>query len=263
MKKQSQNYNNAGQSGFEVRKSQKHEVNVQKNSTLYFQIGLILCLLMTFALFEMEFESKAIEVVYEIPTGDILEIAMTDVAVEKTEVQEEKSKVLKKKLIDVYKPVEDITDEPDPNTLITESEPVSTDNSTLKVEDITKVIDIPEVIGVNDVQFVPIFPGCETYELNSERKKCLNESIGKLVRKKFDTGIASDYGLSGTQRIFVEFKVDKFGVVKDVRARAPHTKLEEEAKRVTLKIPKMKPGKIGTTPVNVVYNLPIKFKVQD
>ncbi|SHG68726.1 energy transducer TonB [Winogradskyella jejuensis] len=263
MKKQSQNNNTAGQSGIEVRKSQKHEVNLQKNSTLYFQIGLILCLLGTFALFEMQFESKAIEVVYETPTEDILEIAMTDVVVEKTEVQEEKSQVLKKKLIDVYKPIENITDEPNPTTLITEPDPVKTNKPVVKVEDVPDVIDIPENIPVNRVQFVPIFPGCEKYELNSERRKCLNDKLGRLVKKKFDTDIAIEHGLSGVQRINVEFKVDKTGNITDIRARSPHPKLDEEALRIANKIPKMEPGKMGTTPVNVIYNLPITFKVQD
>lgn len=46
----------ADQSNVIVKKSQKHDVNLQKNSTLYFQVGLIVCLLAVFSLFEMEFE---------------------------------------------------------------------------------------------------------------------------------------------------------------------------------------------------------------
>ena len=47
----------AGQSNVKVQKSQKHDANLQKNSSLYFQIGLILCLLGTYAMFEMQCES--------------------------------------------------------------------------------------------------------------------------------------------------------------------------------------------------------------
>ena len=36
-----------------VKKPQKHDANLQKNSTIYFQIGLILCLFMVYGLFEM------------------------------------------------------------------------------------------------------------------------------------------------------------------------------------------------------------------
>ena len=41
-----------------VKKSQKHDANLQKNSTLYFQVGLIICLFMVYGLFEMKFESE-------------------------------------------------------------------------------------------------------------------------------------------------------------------------------------------------------------
>ena len=42
MKNLKKDLNNAGQSTTEGKKSQKHDANLQKNSTLYFQIGLIL-----------------------------------------------------------------------------------------------------------------------------------------------------------------------------------------------------------------------------
>src|SRR5690606_14345519 len=34
----------------------KHDANLQTNSTLYFQVGLIICLLVTYGLLEMQFE---------------------------------------------------------------------------------------------------------------------------------------------------------------------------------------------------------------
>jgi len=33
-----------------VKKPQKHDANLQKNSTIYFQVGLILCLFMVYGL---------------------------------------------------------------------------------------------------------------------------------------------------------------------------------------------------------------------
>ena len=263
MKKQSQNNNSVGQNAVEVRKSHKHEVNLQKNSTLYFQIGLILCLLGTFALFEMQFESSEIRVVKSEPDDDVIEYAMTEVVEYKPEVKEAKSQLKITRIIDIIDVVDNITPDPDPTELITENKPIVTDKPFVKVEDVPVVEEIPEDIPVEKVQFVPIFPGCEKYDLNSERKKCLNDKLGKFVRKKFDTDIAYEYGLSGVQRISVEFKVDKFGAITDIRTRAPHPKLEDEAKRLANKIPKMKPGKMGTTPVNVIYNLPITFQVQN
>ena len=60
MKNSKKDFGIAGQSTTEAKKSQKHDANLQKNSTLYFQIGLILCLLMTYGLFEMQFQEKQI-----------------------------------------------------------------------------------------------------------------------------------------------------------------------------------------------------------
>ena len=60
MKNSKKDFSNAGQSIAKVKKSLKHDANLQKNSTLYFQIGLILCLFGTYALFEMQFQEKKI-----------------------------------------------------------------------------------------------------------------------------------------------------------------------------------------------------------
>ena len=38
-----------------VKKPQKHDANLQKNTTVYFQVGLILTLLTTYSLIEMQF----------------------------------------------------------------------------------------------------------------------------------------------------------------------------------------------------------------
>ncbi len=56
-----------------VKKSQKHVANLQKNSTLYFQVGLIICLLFTNVLFEMYFETKIPNpIVYDDIVDDVL-----------------------------------------------------------------------------------------------------------------------------------------------------------------------------------------------
>jgi protein TonB len=75
--------------------------------------------------------------------------------------------------------------------------------------------------------------------------------------------LANELGLSGRQRIYVKFKIDKFGDVVDVIARAPHPKLEEEAVKVITSLPHMIPGKQRGVPVGVVYSLPIIFRVEE
>ena len=74
--------------------------------------------------------------------------------------------------------------------------------------------------------------------------------------------MASDLGLDGRQRIAVQFKIDKNGRVVDVRARAPHPRLEKEAVEVVQSLPNMTPGKQRGKPVGVLYSLPILFDIQ-
>ncbi|MCC1483009.1 energy transducer TonB [Winogradskyella immobilis] len=261
MKNLIQNNSNADQSRTEVRKSQKHDANLQKNSTLYFQVGLILCLLGTFALLEMQFESK--NYVPEKPelNEEIYEIAMSQVQEYKKEITKEKSVLKKQIIIDDVKPIKN--DAPDQilETLITEPDPIP--NQIIKADDIPVVTPVEEDFFIASVEFAPVYPGCEKYKKNSKRKKCFNDKIKKLVQKKFNAELASEYGLSGIQKINVQFKVNKKGEVTEIQTRAPHPKLGEEAERTINKIPKMIPGKMGDKPVNVIYTLPIKFKVEN
>ncbi len=110
------------------------------------------------------------------------------------------------------------------------------------------------------VENVPIYPGCEPGN-NQQKKECMSNKIGKFVQKKFNTELAEGIGLTGHQRVIVAFKIDKNGNIISVRARAPHTRLEQEAIRVINLLPKMNPGKHRGKVVTVPYSLPIRFKV--
>ena len=110
---------------------------------------------------------------------------------------------------------------------------------------------------------VPIHPDCENLKTNKELKYCLSRSVQKHVTRKFNIDLAQYLGLSpGKKRIFVMFKIDKNGDIKDVISRGPHMELENEAIRVVYSLPKMKPGKTGNEAVAVKYSLPISFIVQ-
>jgi len=93
-------------------------------------------------------------------------------------------------------------------------------------------------------------------------KKCTSAFISKHVNKNFDTGLGKELGLSGRNRVSVQFKIDNNGQVVSVRARGPHPKLEEEAKRVIQSLPQMIPGQVDNENVSVLYGLPINFIIQ-
>jgi len=117
--------------------------------------------------------------------------------------------------------------------------------------------DVPFAV----IDEVPIFPGCEGTK--DELRTCLQEKITAQVNSNFNTDLAKNLGLtSGLKRIFVMFKIDKGGNITDVKSRAPHQKLADEAIRVINLLPKMVPGKQNGDVVSVKYSLPIAFKVE-
>ncbi|TXE09690.1 blaR1 peptidase M56 family protein [Seonamhaeicola algicola] len=118
-------------------------------------------------------------------------------------------------------------------------------------------LDVP--FGV--IEQVPVFPGCNGLSSNNDRKACMSKEISSFVNKNFNTKIANEHNLTGRQRISVIFKINKEGNVVEVRSRASHPALEEEAKRVINLLPKMIPGEHKGKKVNVPYSLPIIFEV--
>lgn len=148
-------------------------------------------------------------------------------------------------------------------------ESTETDESEAVIVDIDReIVEVEEEeVVVEDVPFiiiedVPVFPGCKGSK--SELRDCFSAEVRKLVNKSFNSELATDLGLpSGSiQRIFVMFKIDKNGDIVDVKARAPHKRLQEEAIRVVNLLPKMTPGKQRGKAVGVKYSLPITFKIQ-
>lgn len=246
-----------------VKKSQKHEANLQKNSTLYFQIGLIVCLLLAFGLLEMNFET-AVQKEYAtlIPDDDIVFI---DVPLVKPQVPVFEEPVEQKKVLNS----KTYTQEPDdaPEELFKEEfkEPAK-ENFIIDPDAIPTLEEKPsepENVPFFAIQNAPIYPGCEGAENNAERKKCMSEKISKLIQRKFNgNDIATDYGLVGKQKIDVQFTIDKIGRVIDIKTRAPHPKLEKEAVRVIKFIPQMTPGRQRDKNVGVIYSLPIIFQAE-
>lgn len=244
-----------------VKKSQKHDANLQKNSTLYFQVGLIVCLLAVFGLFEMTFETT-------IPNyGDIPEL-------------DEPIYIS----IPLIKPVEATFEEPLEQKKVVHPEKfekVSNDTplNELKKDFVEPKINASDVhpdfsglmeepkeepfVDFINVEVVPIYPGCENKKTNEDRKNCMSDKITKLVQRKFNTDLGSELGLTGKQTIRTQFKIDKTGKVIEIKARGTHPDLEKEAERVINIIPEMTPGKQRDKNVGVIYTLPIVFQLQN
>lgn len=247
-------------------KSRKHEANLRRNPTLHFQVGLILSLLVAILFIEMRMPTKAERgpsegIEQEEPLwADVIDIEQ--IQVEKITQKEppppqqqqpedftivDDDENLVEEIIEAIEPEQGVDI---PNNLIETTEEVNIDE------------DIPP-IPVNFVQKVPIFPGCEGLNTNQERKDCMSSKISKIINRKFDTELGEKLGLTGVNKIFVQFTINKEGVVTDLKARGPHEALEKEAKRVIGYLPKMTPGRQGDKSVGVIYSQPITFQVED
>jgi TonB family protein len=100
------------------------------------------------------------------------------------------------------------------------------------------------------VEEIPDFPGGD-----DARIQFLAENI-KYPRE------AMERGIQGT--VYITFIITITGEIKDVRnLRSPHQLLTNEAIRVIKLMPKWIPGKQNGKVVNVQYNMPIKFTLND
>lgn len=231
--------------------------DLQNWSVIFFQVGVIVMLLVTWQLLELKSYDKAI-------TRDSLLVSSDDL----------------EEIIPITDPVEppppppptqaaaaviiEVEDEADIEETVIESTETDENQEIAEIEEIDEVVIEEEIINVPFavIENVPIFPGCENLSNNQERKECMSSKVQEFVQKKFNSDLAGELGLEGRQRIFVQFRIDRTGKVVDVRARAPHPRLEKEAVDVVSSLPDMIPGKQRGKPVGVQYALPIIFDVK-
>ena len=236
----------------EPKKNPKSDLN--RKSMIFFQLGMILMLFITWRAIENKTYEKAEINQDMLNLGDDLDedIPITDMNIPPPPPPPPPP---------APEVIEVIEDEADIEETIIESAEVNQEEEIMEIDEIEEaeeeIADVPFAV----IENVPVYPGCEKKRSNAEKKKCMSEKVQKFVQKKFNTELAGDLGLEGRQRIAVQFKIDKNGDVVNVRARAPHPKLEQEAVKVVKALPKMVPGRQRGTAVGVLYSLPILFQV--
>ena len=244
------------------RTTSKHGANLQKNSTLYFQVGFIIALLLSIFIIEYKSPRTAIR-------EDTLEVNARDFKDWNENFrQETKEQQPVKRIEQVSKllPPEVIPNDTKrveiEDLVPVESTSPNVDYSPADISYVEKEEPIEE-IPLDAVEFVPIYPGCENLSSNAERKNCLQENLKKLITKNFDADRVQDYATSGINRINLQFTVDEKGFITNVKARAANEQLKNEAKRVIHTIPQMQPGSKQGKKVRVIYAQPIVFRIDN
>ena len=229
------------------------KANVGQNSAIYFTLGLVLMLFISYqSIYYKSYDKSDVDIgALNLEKENEEEIPIVDL------VKPPPPPPPPPSVIDDIKILED---EDEAEETVIESSETNQEEEIVEVEAIEVEEDVEVPFSV--IENVPEYPGCEK-GTNSEKRKCMSKAIEKFIQKKFNSDLANDLGLTGKQRISVIFKIDKDGNVTGVRSRAPHPRLEKEAERVVNLLPKMKPGRQRGRAVVVPYSLPITFLVQD
>lgn len=233
------------------------KADVGRRSMLFFQLGMVVMLFLAWQAIEWKSYDKSDNDFGKLDVGEELEEEIP-VTQQLTPPPPPPPPPPAPEVIDV------IEDEEDVEETIIESTETNQEEKIVEVKEIKEEVVEEEIADVPFavIENVPVYPGCEGEKTNDAKKRCMSSKISEFINKKFDTNLASDLGLEGRQRIAVQFKIDKSGRVVDVRARAPHPRLEREAMNVVQSLPNMTPGKQRGKPVGVLYSLPIVFDIQ-
>ncbi|MEH6407157.1 MAG: energy transducer TonB [Leeuwenhoekiella sp.] len=243
------------------RATSKHDVNLQKNNIVYFQVGLIVALLLVIFAVELKTEEMAYVMKPHQEIPDSVDFKW-DETFEVEKQKEVENKIIQSRSTLPPEVIEDDKPVVDENDIFQQPEPLESD--VIDISSLKTIDDAPiESVDYRKVEFVPVYPGCEGLASNEERKSCMQQKISKLISKNFDTSVGTKYNLNGVNRIDVQFTVDENGDVKAIKTRASHPALEEEARRVINKIPQMIPGKQQNKNVRVIYGQPILFKLDN
>ncbi|AVR45979.1 energy transducer TonB [Christiangramia fulva] len=232
--------------------------DLSRNSVIYFQIGLIIVLSISYAGLEWNFEHKQN---YDLQQVEFTAENSIDVPV--TELKQLPPPPPPPPAPEIIEVVQD-------NLEIKETEIKSTETSQDEKIEVAEVADIRDeeiTEEIEDVPFVaianvPLYPGCENEKDNEAKKKCMSKKIEDFVQREFRTEIGSELGLTGINKIYVVFRINEKGMVSNIQARGPHKALEAEAERVIKLLPPMIPGRQRNHPVGVIYTLPIIFDVK-
>ncbi len=238
----------------EIKKSPK--ANLENYTKLFFQLGLVLALLTVYIGIENKTYDKMADGLALVTSNHDEEEDIPEVIIEQI-IQPKAPPPPAPEKIEIIEDEEDVEE-----TIIETTE--TDENEKVEVEEIVEVEeeeDFNEDVPFAIIEDVPVYPGCKGTK--AQKKACLNKSLQKHVARKFNADLAGDLGLSpGKKKIYIQFRITKTGSIEIVGARAPHPRLEKEAKRVIKLLPKMIPGKQRGRPVNVTYMLPISFNVE-
>ena len=207
------------------------EISLEKKKGLFFQIGLVVTLVIVLGAFEWKSYEK---VDYNLGQLNLDDLEEEIIPITRQEITPPPPPPPPPEVIVI---VEDIVE------IVDEAKIETTESDEMVAIEIEEESD-EEFFMV--VENMPEFPGGDA-------------GLMKYIQKNVKyPPIAKEYNITG--KVFVSFIVDKSGSVSDVKiARGVDKSLDAEALRVVKSLPKYKPGKQKGKPVRVMITIPINF----
>lgn len=229
----------------------RSNLQLEKNSGLYFLMGLTAILLFIYMALEWKTYNKS--------DFNLASLDVTDELIEEVPLTIQKLPPPPPPKIQTPPIIEVIDDEEDIIETVIESNDINQDTEVIDIEDvIVDEIDEDITVIIDLIDEVPIFPGCEN---EVDKKACFQKMMTKHVNRNIRyPDLAQELNIQG--RVSTQFVIGKDGTIKNLKMRGPHKVLEEEAARIISKLPQMVPGKQNGKTVKVAFSLPITFKMQ-
>lgn len=232
-------------------------VDLNRNSGLYFVIGLTVVLFLTWRALEYKtYEDND----FIVEAMNVMEDIKEDVPVtEQIKTPPPPPPPSAPEIIEVVEDTEEIEETIIESTEISQETVIDVP---MEVEDVEAAEEEEEIsVPFSVIENVPIFPGCEDKQGNDERRACFQKKIQEHVANEFKyPEVALEMGVQG--RVFVQFAIDSKGYITNIRLRGPDKNLEKEARRIVAAIPQMTPGMQRGRPVKVPYSIPITFRLE-
>ncbi|MBT5273981.1 MAG: energy transducer TonB [Flavobacteriales bacterium] len=207
------------------------DISLEKKKGLFFQIGLVITLVIVLGAFEWKSYDK---VAYNLGQLNLDDLEEEIIPITKQEVKPPPPPPPPPEVIEIVEDDVEIEDE-------------------IEIEDTESDEDVEIEIEEKDdeeffmvVENMPEFPGGDL-------------GLMKYIQKNVKyPAIAKEYNITG--KVYVSFIVDKKGSVTNVKiVRGVDKNLDAEAMRVVKSLPKYKPGKQRGKSVRVMFTIPINF----
>ena len=207
------------------------EISLEKKKGLFFQIGLVVTLVIVLGAFEWKSYEK---VDYNLGQLNLDDLEEEIIPITRQEITPPPPPPPPPEVIVI---VEDIVE------IVDEAKIETTESDEMVAIEIEEESD-EEFFMV--VENMPEFPGGDV-------------GLMKYIQKNVKyPPIAKEYNITG--KVYVSFIVDKSGSVTDVKiVRGVDKSLDAEALRVVKSLPKYKPGKQRGKAVRVMFTIPINF----